>query len=54
MTNIVKLKPEIDYLNTAYWLTEDAAGLRYFLNKAVVCKKLTIKPKKLVALKEKT
>jgi len=33
---VIKLREEIDYMDLKYWNSEDAEGLRYFLNKAVV------------------
>ena len=33
---VIKLRNDIDYLDLKYWNSEEAEGLRYFLNKAVV------------------
>ncbi len=45
MTNIVKLRETIDYTDLSFWDSEDAAGLKYFLNKAII-KKLAYPTKK--------
>ena len=39
--NVIKLREDIDYTNREYWKSPNAAGLFYFLNKAVVFKTKT-------------